>query len=279
MIQDHASLFTGIGGFDLAASWMGWRNIFQVENDAFCIKNLEKNFPGVMKYGNIREFSGKPYRNRIDILTGGFPCQPFSISGKRSGRSDDRHLWPEMLRVIQEIYPPYIVCENVFGLISVESGLVLHEILSDLENCGYETGRFIIPACAVDAPHRRDRVWIIAHACNAETSRLREHGGEILQKPKSERPNVSYAAWTASDSNSINENLPGFHSGEVSFKKTTHIQPDFRQFPSQSPVCGKHDGISNRLDRLRALGNAIVPQLALKLFSLINEYDKEKSDG
>lgn len=155
----HGSLFSGIGGFDLAAKWMGWENIFQVEKDEFCQRVLAKNFPKTRRYGDIHEFSGTEYRGAVDVLTGGFPCQPFSTAGKRRGKKDDRYLWPEYLRVIREIRPAWVVGENVAGIVN----MALDQVISDLENESYEVQTFIIPACAVNAPHRRDRVWIVAH--------------------------------------------------------------------------------------------------------------------
>ena len=157
----HGSLFSGVGGFDLAAEWMGWENIFQVEWDEYCQKVLAKNFPNVKRYGDIKEFKGES--GSVDILTGGFPCQPFSTAGKRKGESDDRYLWPEYIRVIREIKPAYVVGENVAGLASMEDGKTLEGIFLDLEGEGYEVESFIIPACSIGMWHRRNRLWIIAH--------------------------------------------------------------------------------------------------------------------
>ncbi len=156
----HGSLFSGIGGFDLAAQWMGWNNIFQVEKDDWCRKVLAKNFPKTERFADIKDFTGYEYTNRIDVISGGFPCQPFSVAGQRKGKDDDRYLWEEMLRVIRTIKPTYVVGENVTGII----GLALDTVLSDLEAQGYTTETFIIPACSKNAWHRRDRVWIVAYA-------------------------------------------------------------------------------------------------------------------
>src|SRR3990167_449096 len=161
----HASLFSGIGGFDLAAKWMGCENVFQCEIDPFCKKILQCHFPSTKLYGDIRTIDGKEWGGEIDILSGGFPCQPFSNAGERRGKEDDRFLWPEMLRVIREIAPHWIVAENVPGLFTIENGMVLEQMYADLEASGYETAPALqIPACAVNAWHRRDRLWIIAHA-------------------------------------------------------------------------------------------------------------------
>jgi len=156
----HGSVFSGIGGFDLAAQWMGWKNIFQVEKDDWCRKVLAKNFPKTERFADIKDFTGHEYANRIDVISGGFPCQPFSVAGQRKGKDDDRYLWEEMLRVIATIKPTYVVGENVTGII----GLALDTVLSDLEAHDYTTETFIIPACSKNAWHRRDRVWIVAYA-------------------------------------------------------------------------------------------------------------------
>lgn len=154
----HGSLFSGIGGFDLAAEWMGWTNVFHCEIDTFCQNVLKYHFPNSIMHDDIKQTDFTIYRDRIDILTGGFPCQPFSAAGKRKGKEDDRHLWPEMLRAIREIQPRWVVGENVFGITNWNGGMVFDEVQADLEAEGYEVQPFILPACAVNAPHRRDRV-------------------------------------------------------------------------------------------------------------------------
>ena len=162
----HASLFSGIGGFDLAAEWMGWQNVFNCEIDPFCRKVLAYHFPEAKQYEDVNTTDFTIHRGHIDVLTGGFPCQPFSLAGKRKGSDDNRYLWPEMLRAIREIQPRWVVGENVFGIVNWSDGMVFEQVQSDLENEGYEVQPYIIPACAVDAPHRRDRVWCVAHANN-----------------------------------------------------------------------------------------------------------------
>lgn len=158
-------LFAGLGGFSLAAHWMGWETAAFVEKEPFCQKVLRKNFgQDIEIHDDIFNFSGTPFRGRIDIITGGFPCQPFSAAGKRKGRADERHLFPQMLRVISEVRPRWVVAENVRGLLSIESGSVFSEVITSLESEGYEVITFCIPASAVEAPHRRDRLWIVAHA-------------------------------------------------------------------------------------------------------------------
>jgi DNA (cytosine-5)-methyltransferase 1 len=166
----HGSLFSGIGGFDLAAEWMGWQNIFHCEIGEFPRKILKHHFPNSICYEDIKKTDFTKHRGEIDIISGGFPCQPYSNAGKRRGKEDDRHLWPEMLRVIREVQPRFVVGENVSGLLTWNNGMVFHEIITDLENEGYETQAFVIPACATNAPHQRFRIWFIAHSNNARTN-------------------------------------------------------------------------------------------------------------
>jgi DNA (cytosine-5)-methyltransferase 1 len=160
----HGSLFSGIGGFDLAAEWMGWENIFHCEWNPFGQKVLKYHFPNSISYDDITKTDFTIHRGRIDILTGGFPCQPYSMAGKRLGKEDERHLWPEMLRAIREIQPRWVVGENVLGLVNWSGGLVFHEVQADLEAEGYEVQPYVLPAVSVNAPHRRDRVWFVAYA-------------------------------------------------------------------------------------------------------------------
>jgi len=159
---NHLDLFSGIGGFALAASWV-WpdHNVVSFcEIDPFCRKVLKKHWPDAPIHDDIKTFDGEKYAGRISLLTGGFPCQPYSVAGKQRGKDDDRALWPEMLRVISEIHPAWIIGENVGGFVNMG----FDDCASDLESEGYEVQAFIIPACALNAPHRRDRVWIVAHS-------------------------------------------------------------------------------------------------------------------
>lgn len=160
----HIGLFEGIGGFSLAACWAGWETVAWCEWNEFCQRVLKHHFPEAEGFGDITKTSFLKYANKIDILTGGFPCQPYSLAGKRLGKGDDRHLWPEMLRAIQEIQPTWVVGENVRGIVNWNGGLVFDEVQSDLEAEGYEVTPFLLPACSVDAPHKRDRVWFVAYS-------------------------------------------------------------------------------------------------------------------
>lgn len=170
----HASLFSGIGGFDLAAEWAGWTNAFNCEIDPFCRKVLKYHFPNAEQYEDIRTTDFTVWKDRIDVLTGGFPCQPFSLAGKRRGTEDDRYLWPAMLDVIRTVRPRWVVGENVYGIVNWSEGMVFEQVCADLEAAGYEVQPYIIPACGVGAPHRRDRCWFVAHRTDAGAEAMRE---------------------------------------------------------------------------------------------------------
>ena len=183
----HGSLFSGIGGFDLASEWMGWKNVFHCEWMEFPRKVLEYYWPDADSHIDICKTDFKKYANRIDILTGGFPCQPFSLAGKRKGTDDERYLWGEMLRAIQEIKPQWVIAENVFGITNIDGGLVFEQVCVDLEAQGYEVQPYIIPAAAKNAPHRRDRCWFIAYI---QCARL-EHGNQTGNIRTKERTSCS----------------------------------------------------------------------------------------
>lgn len=175
----HIGLFEGIGGFSLAVRLMKWQTVAWCEWNRFCQQILKYHFPEAEGFGDITKTDFTKYANTIDILTGGFPCQPYSTAGKRLGKEDERHLWPEMLRAIREIQPRWVIGENVHGLVSWNGGLVFHEVQTDLENEGYEVFPYILPACGVNAPHRRDRVWFIANSVSKRAgSKNREVGNK-----------------------------------------------------------------------------------------------------
>jgi DNA (cytosine-5)-methyltransferase 1 len=165
----HASLFSGIGGFDLAAEWMGWDNLFHCEWNPFGQRVLKHHFPNSISYNDITKTDFSIHNGSVDILTGGFPCQPYSSAGKRLGKSDERHLFPHMLRCIKEVKPRWVIGENVRGLVNWNGGLVFNEVYDDLEREGYEVQSFLIPAASVNAPHQRYRVWFVAYS---NTSRI-----------------------------------------------------------------------------------------------------------
>lgn len=174
----HLSLFSGIGGLDLAAGWAGIQTVAQCEWAEYPTKVLEKRWPDVPRWKNIRTLTGESFyertgRRTVDIISGGFPCQPFSTAGKQRGKEDDRYLWPEMVRVIKELRPTWIVGENVAGIVR----MALPDILSELEACGYRTRTFLVPACAVGARHRRYRVAIVGYSEHNGLSSAEIDGG------------------------------------------------------------------------------------------------------
>ena len=184
----HASLFSGIGGFDLAADWMGWENIFHCEWNPFGQKVLAHHFPNSKSYNDITKTDFSLHTGQIDILTGGFPCQPYSMAGKRLGKADERHLFPHMLRCIKEVKPKWVIGENVRGLVSWNGGLVFNEVCDDLEREGYEVQPFLIPAASVNAPHQRQRIWFVAYSNDKGRSKrfaeISKENGEIFQRNK-----------------------------------------------------------------------------------------------
>ena len=180
----HIGLFEGIGGFSLAARWAGWETIAWCEWNEFGQRVLRHHFPEAIGHGDITKTDFTPYADTIDILTGGFPCQPYSLAGKRKGKDDERHLWPEMLRAIREIRPRWVVGENVFGLVNWSNGLVFHEVQADLEAQGYEVFPYVLPAVSVNAPHRRDRIWFVAYAKDYGCDKR----GEDINRRKEHKP-------------------------------------------------------------------------------------------
>jgi DNA (cytosine-5)-methyltransferase 1 len=198
----HGSLFSGIGGFDLAAHWMGWHNTFHCEWNPFGQKVLKHHFPNSISYNDITKTDFSIHEGRIDILTGGFPCQPYSTAGLRKGKADERHLFPEMLRAIKEIKPRWVIGENVRGLVSWNGGMVFNEVCDDLEREGYEVQPFLIPAAGVNAPHQRQRIWFVAYSNNkgrsGEFSEVQKENGEISQR------NNDAESSNASDANATN---------------------------------------------------------------------------
>lgn len=248
--MNHGSLFSGIGGFDLAAQWMGWNNIFHCEKDSFCRKVLTHYWPQSISHADITETDFTVYRGQLDILTGGFPCQPFSTAGKQEGTEDDRHLWPEMLRCIREVRPVYVVGENVRGILDWNEGLVFDMVQSDLENEGFQVLPFLLPASSVGARHSRNRMWFVAYS----------------KGNRDERPQYC-----------CNEEVQGKFRGMDCADPLGAFRKGGRGAALvESPILSRHDGLSTRLDRItlpewqhessKAYGNAIVPQVAYQIF-------------
>ena len=301
----HGSLFSGIGGFDLAAEWMGWENVFHCEWMEFPRKVLEYYWPDADSHIDICKTDFKKYANTIDILTGVFPCQPFSLAGKRKGTDDERYLWGEMLRAIQEIKPTWVIAENVFGITNIDGGLVFEQVCLDLENEGYEVQPFIIPAAAKNAPHRRDRCWFIAYnhgIIRGERGKLeyREQSryGESNEKSNTktngnatdtECIRLQVRSETRNISKKKSKTFSKRSKSSISIKTNGSRYPkqQWENFPTQSPVCGGNDGLPTELDRItfskwrnesiKGYGNAIVPQIAYQLFQIIEHESKNKT--
>ena len=309
----HASLFSGIGGAELAASWLGWTNVFHCEIQEFQRKVLEYWFPNSVSYEDITKTDFKEWRGQIDVLTGGFPCQPFSVAGKRKGAEDNRYLWHEMLRAIRQIQPTWVVGENVNGILSMvqpskatkmgsasylfeeshiyrtEQQFIIETICSDFERAGYSVQPFVIPACSVGAPHRRDRVWIVAHRTDT--------GSEDLQQGRENGVSQSFSSANASSKRCSRGSVQTTCERKEEEKewrgffgfakrrgcKRNFAKPKFNEFPTQSPVCNRDDGLPFRMADLtisfakwrrksiEALGNAWVPQVAFEIFKAIEE--------
>ncbi len=291
----HASLFSGIGGFELAAKWAGIKNMFTCEIDPFCKTILEYYYPKLKHYGDIKRTRFITWQNNIDILTASFPCQPFSTAGKREGVEDDRYLWEETVRVVHEVSPTWFIGENVTGLLSmvqpekvievegcptlfeenneeietVESEFIIETICQDLEQIGYSVQPFVIPACAVGAPHKRERIWIVAHTDKSGSESMcerKESSSELGfitnskgTRPKGEcinrqeygqsvRPYSQNKLIRPANTNKVGcgEDKKDIQSGQPAQKI-----PDWEEFPTQPPIYSRNDGIQSELLRCR----------------------------
>jgi DNA (cytosine-5)-methyltransferase 1 len=277
----HLDLFSGIGGFALAARWAGLETIQFVEIEKFAQQVLSKNFPGIPIHDNIKTFNATKFRG-CGLVTGGYPCQPFSQAGKRRGEEDDRHLWPEMFRVIREARSSWVLCENVAGHITMG----LDKVLSDLEGEGYSCQSFVIPAVAKDARHRRDRVWILAHAKYGadRTNGGREREEDSLQVINRQEGLSGLSGGTGSDTEDVAYSKS--FNDECSYKErrsslksgnSSRGSNEYREWATEPPVGRVAHGIPSRVDRLKGLGNAIVPQVAYEIIRHIKTLTKEKN--
>ena len=317
--MNHLDCFSGIGSWALAAKWMGWNTLAFVEKEPFCQQVLKKNFNGVPIHDDIFTFSALPFRGRIDILTGSTPCQPFSQAGKREGSNDARHLFPELLRVVAECQPEWVIIENVYGLLNIEGGQVFEAYNTSLESEGYSVQTLCIPASALNAPHRRDRLWIIAHhnggGCNSEqyssrhgqpnTTRgviahansigertgcgeIQEANGEVSQWDDDAKSRNSEAELRCLALSSDRERLERGIRARLSAE---HNRGQGKQWDENwvevaTEFCRVDDGGSVDLDgfkltaskhrenRLKALGNGIIPQIAYEIFKAIDSSHK-----
>jgi DNA (cytosine-5)-methyltransferase 1 len=270
----HLDLFSGIGGFAYAADQV-WDNVEHVfcDNDKFCQQVITKHWPEAKQYNDIQEIT----EEQADIVTGGFPCQPFSHAGKRRGTDDDRYLWPEMLRVIRLAKPQWVIAENVSGLITMQDGLVFEQVCLDLEAEGYEVQPFIIPAIAVNAPHKRDRVWFVAHANSSSNRRgqrqvskensVQKISGQKVDARQSDRATGLYDPTDPKHlrcKGSVNQPLQ--RQSNESWKSERSAERWATGWPISEPrTVGVDDGIPNRTHRIKSLGNAIVPQVAIEI--------------
>jgi len=316
----HVSLFTGIGGLDLAAEWAGFETVFQVECDPYCLKVLEKHWPDVPRVTDIREVTSERVRKivadaisercrearetegrswisgcstsrtiaetidvdgSVTVISGGFPCQPFSQAGKRRGQDDDRYLWPQMLRVIRELSPAYVVAENVSGLLSLNDGAEFETVCTDLEREGYEVLPFHYPAASVGAPHKRDRVFIVGHAMCSDairgvtgTSSRARVGMAVDRLVQAGRDKEEQFLDASSEAVAErNESRPqGYWRHDertdewLAWKGRRPLAEIWQSEPNVGRVAY---GVPSRVDRLKALGNAVVPQQAYPIFAAI----------
>ena len=279
-------LFSGIGGFSLGLEWAGMSTVAMCEKDPYCRKILAKHWPDLTIHEDIRNLDGRQYTNSIDLVCGGFPCQPYSVAGKQRGKLDDRHLWPEMLRVIQEAKPRWVIGENVFGFIN----MALDDVQADLEREHYEVRKFVLPAVAVDARHRRDRVIVVGYAkydglfTSSLTGSHDETSGPSQTK-RTEKAGESEGTGGRKDdgivlANSYSEGLEigqgfgGHTQSELSTIERSGCEE--RAVWSPEPRVGRvADGVPNRVDRIKGLGNAVVPQLIQAIGELGIQTDHE----
>ena len=287
--RTHLDLFSGIGGFALAAKWNGFRTVGFCDNEPYAQAVLRKHWPDVPIHDDIRKVRGDLYAG-VALLTGGFPCQPFSVAGKQRGKTDDRYLWPEMLRVIREAGPTWIVGENVAGIVN----MALDQVHADLEAEGYEVESVIIPACAVDAPHRRDRVWIIARdmADSISLSEGSAHGSKEWGCVRGRQDeDISQRNEMGGNSSDSSKNVAHPEGIGVQGQRPCRIEkPQPHGCPSipvrkserskqaqwlpEPNVDRVVDGLPNRVGRIRGLGNAIVPQVAAEIIRCIVKVSK-----
>lgn len=301
----HLSLFSGIGGLDLAAEMAGFCTIGQCEWADYPTKVLEKHWPDVPRWRDIRTLTGESFYEKtgmrtVDVISGGFPCQPFSVAGKRRGKEDDRYLWPEMLRVISELRPAWVVGENVAGIVS----MALDTVLADLEGLGYAAQALIIPACAVDAPHRRDRCAVLAYADKARRQKFNaptvtdESGHPSRSSAENVAHTVGIRLWEDSHQSSYDQKRDDSAHWERRWPElcpagcsSSNVSNPTHKFRNRAQQCSEPagrpgltdgmwwnpepdvgrvaHGVPSRVDRLKCLGNAVVPPQFYPIFKYI----------
>jgi len=325
-VLTHVDLFSGIGGFALATGWAGFRTVAFCEIEPFCQEVLKARFGAIedttgkrleggrdrnervaqeaMRFlpsrsierpiliPDIRGFDGSRFQGAT-LLTGGVPCQPASVAGKRKGTADDRWLWPEAIRVLAEIEPTWAIFENPCGILSLKQGVVFEDLLAQMEGEGYEVRPVIIPACAVNAPHRRDRVWILAHnatggRCLSGSSNKQRRQVQNIEVGKIKENEPEWSGWIgrafkgdsdapdAGDTTTTRQRgngraiLPITESKGLNYHSWDILWPEVAL---RTCVRGVDDGVPRRVDRLKALGNAIVPQVAYEIIKEISEIE------
>lgn len=262
----HLSLFSGIGGLDLAAEWAGFETVGQCEFADYPTKVLEKHWPDVPRWRDIRTLTKESFYERtglrtVDVISGGFPCQPFSVAGKQKGKGDDRYLWPEMLRVIRELRPHCVVGENVPGILKIAAG----QVVKDLEQAGYHVVVFQFEAAAVGAWHRRARVFFVAYAegkrgegCAAIRPAVQAEGTGKMQSDKCRCDEF------------VNDTVRGGCDGDDRRRESQELA-DGRCWAVEPDVGRVAARLPHRVDRLKCLGNAVVPQQAYPIFRALRE--------
>ena len=265
-------LFSGLGGFSLGLERTGC-----FKTTAFCDNNkysrllLQKHWKGVKIYNDVREINKEQLESDgiqfPDVITGGFPCQPFSVAGKQKGTSDDRHLWPEMFRIIKEFTPRWIIGENVKGLTNIEKGMVFESVCTDLEGEGYEVRAFNIPAAGVGAPHRRERIWIVASLEDSRRSlRSWSKFGEKDENEIRKRYADQHQRPGSTSESDVADASTGRRAPQEGEIQTRGNGTEHKGWWSTEPNVGRvANGVSGRVYRLRALGNSIVPQIATEI--------------
>lgn len=270
----HLSLFTGIGGLDLAAEMAGFTTVGQCEWADFQTKVLEKHWPDVPRWRDVRTLTGDDFYNKtglqsVDVISGGFPCQPFSVAGKQKGKNDDRYLWPEMCRVVRELKPNYVIGENVPGILRIAAA----DVVSDLEREGYNAVVFDFEAAAIGAFHRRERIFFVGerrqdNVANTDGEGLqRRHGAKLSECPDQRTAGESSALLRNSSSEGLQigtEITMGRREAKQKLERSNRWQAE----PDVGRVA---HGIPNRVDRIKSLGNAVVPQQAYPIFKAIME--------
>ena len=267
----HLSLFSGIGGLDLAAEWAGFTTVGQCEFADYPTKVLEKHWPDVPRWRDIRTLTKESFYERtglrtVDVISGGFPCQPFSVAGKQKGKGDDRYLWPEMLRVITELRPRCVVGENVPGIIKIAAG----QVVKDLERAGYHVVVFNFEAAAVGAWHRRSRVFFVGIADVADTARERGQGCIAFCAAKPAERSGQMQSDAESGSEAVYDAMCSGCAGDARWGES-QVLADGRCWAAEPDVGRVAHGVPARVDRLKCLGNAVVPQQAYPIFKALME--------